>query len=146
MSIRTTSASTSAISRQQKVLDWVQVDGAKGYSHGVGLTPDEKEVWLANPENKRLHVYDATKMPPVWKQAIDVSAVTHGWITFSLDGRFAWSDSGDVIDPQTKKIVATWKDENGSQVRASKFIEIHFRDGKPVRVGDQFGIGRAGTR
>ena len=132
--------------KEQKILHWVQVDGAKGYSHGVGLTPDEKEVWLANAENKRLHVYDATKMPPRWKQAIDVSAVTHGWITFSLDGRFAWPDSGDVIDPKTKKIVATWKDDNGSPVRSSKFIEIHFRDGKPVRVGDQFGIGRAETR
>jgi hypothetical protein len=25
-----------------------------------------------------------------------------------------------------------------------KIIEIHFKDGKPVKTGDQFGLGRAG--
>lgn len=127
----------------QKVLHWVQVDEANGFSHGVGMTPNEKEIWLTNPNDKRLWVFDATVMPPKRVRSIDVSSTSHGWITFSLDGRFAWPDTGDVIDAQTKEIIATLKGIDGQGVvRSSKFIEIHFRDGVPVRVGDQFGIGR----
>jgi DNA-binding beta-propeller fold protein YncE len=129
----------------KKVLHWVEVEEANGFSHGVGMTPDEKEVWLANPNDKRLWVFDATVMPPKRKQSIEVNCQSHGWITFSLDGHYAWPDTGDVIDARTKKIVATLTTPDGkSLIRSSKFIEIHFRDGKPVRVGDQFGIGRAG--
>jgi hypothetical protein len=29
-------------------------------------------------------------------------------------------------------------------VHSEKMVEIVFRDGKPVRNGDQFGVGRAG--
>ena len=33
-------------------------------SHGVGLTPDEKELWLTDGANSKMHVFDATVMPP----------------------------------------------------------------------------------
>ncbi len=33
-------------------------------SHGIGLTPDEKELWLTDSFNTRLHIFDATVMPP----------------------------------------------------------------------------------
>ena len=33
-------------------------------SHGIGLTPDEKELWLTDAHNSRLHIFDATVMPP----------------------------------------------------------------------------------
>ncbi len=128
----------------QKVLHWVQVKEAKGFSHGVGMTPDEKEIWLPNQKDKRLWVFDATVMPPKQMQSIDVQVTSHGWVTFSLDGQYAWPDTGDVIDARTKKVVATLKGIDGKGViRSSKFIEIQFRDGVPIRMGDQFGIGRA---
>jgi len=110
------------------------------------MTPDEKEIWLANPNDKRLWVFDATVTPPKRKQSIDLSCKSHGWVTFSLDGRYAWPDTGDMIDARTKKVVATLEGIDGrGTIRSSKFIEVHLRDGKPVRVGDQFGIGRAGS-
>jgi hypothetical protein len=87
-------------------------------------------------------VYDATVMPPKLKQSIDVSYTSHGWITFSIAGDYAYPDTGDVIDPRTKQIVAKLVDEKGNSVRSSKFIEVHFQDGKPIRMGDQFGVGR----
>jgi len=133
--------------KAEKVLHWVQVKEAKGFSHGVGMTPDEKEIWLPNPNDKRLWVFDATVMPPKRMQSIDVAVTSHGWVTFSLDGRFAWPDTGDVIDAKTKKVVATLNGLEGNDIiRSSKFIEIHFRNGVPIRMGDQFGIGRANTR
>jgi hypothetical protein len=73
---------------------------------------------------------------------VDVSASTHGWVTFDLLGRFAYPDTGDVIDTKTKKTIAEWKDDKGGRIRSSKFIEVHIKDGKVIRIGDQFGIGR----
>ena len=66
-----------------------------------------------------------------------------GWVTFSLDGRHAYPSTGEVIDVQTKKVLATLTDEKGREVHSEKMLEIVFKDGVPVKVGDQFGVGRA---
>jgi DNA-binding beta-propeller fold protein YncE len=110
-------------------------------SHGVGLTPDEKEVWVCDAHNSNLHVFDATRMPPVQGKSIHLREQP-GWVTFSLDGRYAYPSTGEVIDTKTKKIVARLTDEKKREVHSEKMVEIHFRDGVPVRVGDQFGLGR----
>jgi DNA-binding beta-propeller fold protein YncE len=110
-------------------------------SHGVGLTPDEKELWLTDAFNQRVHVFDATVMPPRQVASIRVRDQP-GWITFSLDGRHAWPSTGEVIDTHTREIVATLTDEQGRAVQSEKVVEVVFADGKPVRAGDQFGLGR----
>src|SRR5206468_8733902 len=33
-------------------------------SHGIGLTPDEAELWVADAYNQRVHIFDATATPP----------------------------------------------------------------------------------
>jgi DNA-binding beta-propeller fold protein YncE len=111
-------------------------------SHGVGLTPDEKELWLVDGANQRLHVFDATVMPPKYQESIELLVDQPGWITFSLDGRYAYPSTGEVIDTRTRKIVAHLKDEQGRQVQSEKLLEIDFAQGVPVRGGDQFGVGR----
>lgn len=110
-------------------------------SHGVGLTPDEKEVWVCDAANQRMHVFDATVMPPKQVASIGVRD-DPGWITFSLDGRYAYPSTGEVIDVATRRVVTTLKDETGTVAESEKIVEIHFAGGKPVRTGDQFGIGR----
>ncbi len=88
-----------------------------------------------------MHIFDNTVAPP--KQVANVELRDEpGWITFSLDGRYAWPSTGDVIDTTTRKIVAQLTDEEGRAVQSEKMIEVHLQDGKPVRIGDQFGIGR----
>jgi DNA-binding beta-propeller fold protein YncE len=110
-------------------------------SHGIGMTPDEKEVWLCDAANQRLHIFDATVMPP--KQVASIFVRDHpGWITFSLDGKLAYPSTGEVIDAATRKVVGSLIDETGSAVHSEKVVEIHFAGGVPVRNGDQFGIGR----
>src|SRR5947209_6728482 len=110
-------------------------------SHGIGLTPDEKELWVADAANSHVHVFDATRMPP--RQIAGVKLREQpGWVTFSLDGRYAYPSTGEVIDVQTKKIIAALADEKGGEVHSEKLVEIHFKDGVPVRTGDQFGVGR----
>jgi DNA-binding beta-propeller fold protein YncE len=110
-------------------------------SHGIGLTPDEKEVWVCDAHNSRVHVFDATTMPP--RQGTSIALREQpGWVTFSLDGKFAYPSTGEVIDTRTKKIVARLTDEKGREVHSEKMVEIHFKGGVPVRSGDQFGLGR----
>jgi hypothetical protein len=110
-------------------------------SHGIGLTPDEREVWVVDAANQKLHVFDNTVEPPRQSESISVREQP-GWITFSLDGRFAYPSTGDVIDTTSRKIVALLADEVGRQVHSEKMVEIHFRGREPVANGDQFGVGR----
>ncbi len=59
----------------------------------------------------------------------------------SVDGRFAYSSTGEVIDVGTKKIVATLTDEIGRQVQSEKMLDVVISNGKVVRAGNQFGVG-----
>jgi hypothetical protein len=110
-------------------------------SHGIGLTPDEKEIWIADAFNESIHIFDATATPPRQIKSLKVREQP-GWITFSIDGRFAYPSTGEVIDVATKETLTHLTDEAGRPVMSEKLLEIDFEDGKPVRAGDQFGIGR----
>jgi hypothetical protein len=136
-----------------KMLHRVEVEGFKKGtpkrhgcpSHGVGLTPDEKEVWVVDGPNSHVHVFDATVMPPRQTASIKLREQP-GWVTFSLDGRYAYPSTGEVIDTKTKKILVGLEDEKGREVHSEKMVEIVLRGDKVVRTGDQFGVGRAGEK
>jgi hypothetical protein len=132
-----------------KVLDRIEV---KGYqvgkpkrhgcpSHGIALSPDERELWLCDSFNSCIHIFDATVSPPRQGPSIALREEP-GWVTFSLDGAFAYPSTGEVIEAKTRTIVATLSDEEGRPVQSEKMMEIDFADGKPVQTGDQFGLGR----
>ena len=110
-------------------------------SHGIALTPDEKELWLADCANNAIHVFDATVMPPKQVTSIKVRDCV-SWVSFSMDGRFGYSSTGEIIDVRTKKIVAALQDETGRQVQSEKLLELAIENGKVIRAGNQFGVGR----
>ncbi len=110
-------------------------------SHGIAMTQDETEIWVADNANNYLRVFDATVMPPTMKTSIKVRDEP-GWITFGIDGTLAYPSTGDVVDVKTKKIVATLQDENGANAESEKLLEIDFAGGKPSAAGDQFGKGK----
>ena len=114
-------------------------------SHGIALTPDEKELWLTDAHNTRLHLFDATVAPPRQMTSILLKDQP-GWITFTIDGDFAYPSTGDVVDVKTRTIVTELKDEKGQPVQSEKMMEIDFQSGRPVRTGDQFGLGRTTNR
>ncbi len=110
-------------------------------SHGIGMTPDEKEIWVCDATNQRMHIFDATVMPP--KQVASPKVRDEpGWITFTIDGKLAYPSTGDVFDVATRQIVTTLTDETGAAVASEKLLEIDWRGNEPIRNGDQFGIGR----
>jgi DNA-binding beta-propeller fold protein YncE len=134
--------------RTGKKLYSVQVDGysqgpVKRHgcpSHGIALTPDEKELWLADCANNAIHVFDATVMPPKQVTSIKVRDCI-GWVSFNINGRFGYSSTGEIIDVKTKKIVATLQDETGRPVQSEKLLELVIENGKVIRAGNQFGVG-----
>jgi len=135
-----------------KMLHRVEVEGFKKGpvkrhgcpSHGIGMTPDESEIWVVDAFNHRIHLFDAKVMPPKQLQSIELSDEP-GWVTFTIRGDYAYPSTCEVIDVKTRKIIDTLKDENGKPIQSEKLVEVDFRDpeGKePVAAGDQFGIGR----
>ena len=114
-------------------------------SHGIGLTPDERELWLSDGHNKAMHVFDNTVMPP--KQMATLTLRDQpGWVTFTIDGSHAYPSTGEIFETRTKKLIAALQDETGRQVGSEKLLEVVFDGSKPVRAGDQFGMGAERTK
>jgi DNA-binding beta-propeller fold protein YncE len=109
-------------------------------SHGIALTNDEKELWLADGINNYIHIFDNTRMPPKQMESIKTTAGPY-WITVGLDGNLAYVSSGDVIDMKSRKIVGQLKDEYGRTMYSEKFLDMVFTNGKLTRVANQFGNG-----
>lgn len=134
--------------RTGKVLHRVEVAGyQKGTvkrhgcpSHGIALTPDERELWLADCANSTIHVFDATTMPPKQTTSLKMRDCV-GWVSFSMDGRVAYSSTGEMIDVASRKVIATLTDEAGRAVQSEKMLDLVIAEGKVVRAGNQFGVG-----
>jgi hypothetical protein len=109
-------------------------------SHGIGLTPDETEVWVSDGHNMRLHVFSAVS--PFQQLTTIPLRDMPGWVTFTVDGKYAYPSTGDVIDVKTRKIIATLEDEYHNAVQSEKMVQINFKGDKAVSAGDQFGLGR----
>lgn len=111
-------------------------------SHGIALTPDEKELWISDAFNQKVHVFELHgDDPATQKESINLRDQP-GWITFTQAGDYAYPSTGEVIDPKSKKIILALQDERGGPVQSEKMLEIDFEGGKVVSAGDQFGIGR----
>jgi hypothetical protein len=108
-------------------------------SHGIAITPDEKEIWLADGYNMRLHVFTAT--PPYQQLTTIPLSDMPGWISFSIDGNYVYPSSGEVIEAKTRKIITRLQDEFHDNVSSEKMVEIDLEGNKAVKAGNQFGIG-----
>jgi len=122
------------------ILDRVAVDGydkeaAAPYecpSHGIAFTPGERELWVADGVRNRIHVFDAAVYPPAALASIELSAQPRA-ITFSVDGRFAYASTGEVVDAAIKKINGRLEDTEHATVSSEHLVEIDFLDGRPIR-------------
>jgi DNA-binding beta-propeller fold protein YncE len=109
-------------------------------SHGIALTPDERELWIGDCHNGYIHVFDVTATPAKQVASLKMRDCV-GWVSFSMDGRHAYSSTGEIIDVATRKVIATLRDEAGRDVQSEKMLDVTIADGKVVRAGNQFGVG-----
>jgi hypothetical protein len=123
-------------------------------SHGISLSPDEKELYVIDTPNSYVHVFDVSGLPTrAPKQVADValtkpmtgtespcsySCQREGWLQHSRDGRFVYvGDSGDVIDTSTRKSIANLP----ALYNSRKHIEIDWANGVPVFATTRHGVG-----
>jgi YVTN family beta-propeller protein len=79
-------------------------------SHGLGIRPDQKEVWECDVEHHDVHVYDVTGDRPTQIATIPIGSSVY-WLTFTPDGKRCFVSalgSGEVVavDTAAKKIIA----------------------------------------
>ena len=84
-------------------------------THGLALSPNEKELWVTSLSDNGVYVYDvATK-----KLSKEIATgECPNWIGFSPDGKYAIvsncaADSATIIDAKTREAVATVKTGEG---------------------------------
>lgn len=104
-------------------------------SHGIGLRPDQKEVWVVDGVYGYLYVYDVTQLPPRHVASIPIFDKPEerphpGWVSFGLDGKYAYPDGGVVVDTRSKQVVARIP-------TSEKLIEVDFLGGKPWKAGQR---------
>ncbi|HEV3353308.1 MAG TPA: hypothetical protein VG076_10310 [Acidimicrobiales bacterium] len=126
-----------------RVIASVSVPGSQGIpGHGIGFTPDEREVWMNDGGNPYVYVFDMTAMPPRQVAMVRVSNPAPHWVTFSIDGRFAYvagrkgtTDPTDVVDARTHRRV-------GELSPSEDLLEVDMGPTAVMAVGNQFGVGR----
>jgi DNA-binding beta-propeller fold protein YncE len=126
-------------------------------SHGISLSPDEREIYVIDTPNSAVHVFDTSGLPEsLPRQVADIAlqgktigdespclsaCERDGWLQHSLDGRYVYvGDSGDVIETATRKTLVTLPALHNTRM----MLEIDFDDqGNPVRSTPREGLGYA---
>jgi hypothetical protein len=132
-----------------KVIATVRLTGTKGHAglHGIAWTPNDKEVWVDDKGTGApyVHVFKMNNTQGTsWTQThlVRLSNDDPNWITFSIDGQYAYvagpkgrGKPTDIISTSSYKRVAT--------IPASEdLLEVDFSNGVVMHVGNQFGVGR----
>jgi YVTN family beta-propeller protein len=78
-------------------------------SHGLGIRPDQKEIWECDVEHFDVHVYDITGDVPRQIATIPIGSRIY-WLTFSPDGKRCYvsargASAVAVVDTDTKRVL-----------------------------------------
>jgi hypothetical protein len=128
--------------------------GPSAPSHGVSLSPDERQLWVIDGPNSYVHVFDVSGVPQRAPRAIadirltnslsgDESGCSYdcardGWLQHSRSGCLVFvGDSGDVFSTVTFRRVAFLPALRNSR----KHLEIDWRGGTPVATTSRTGLG-----
>jgi len=116
-----------------------------GLMHGIGWTPDESEVWQSsNWQDPHVYVWNMSDpMAPGLKQSLSLrSGRGSHWLTFTIRGDYAYVAPNKNSDDETEVFDTRAHKPVGGIGSSEDMLEIDFEDGKIIRVGDQYGIGR----
>jgi hypothetical protein len=128
-----------------KGFTWNPRFGPDPPTHGLSLAPDRPELWALDAPNSVVHLFDVSGLPDQPPRGIEDIRLTKpisgdespcsqacgriGSLQHSADGRFVYvGDSGDVIDTNTREVVANLEALHNSRVA----FELDWVDGKPV--------------
>jgi DNA-binding beta-propeller fold protein YncE len=123
-------------------------------SHGISLSPDDRQLWVLDGPNSYLHAFDVSQVPSRPPKLIANVKLPHplvgdeagcaydcardGWLQHSRNGCFVYvGDTGDVISTRTDRPVAFLP----ALRETRKMIEIDWRAGRPVATSSRIGIG-----
>jgi len=124
-------------------------------SHGISLSPDEKQLYLMDNVNSYIHVFDVIGLPntaPVQLANIPLRSMAgsqspcgydcgrEGWVLHSSSGQYAFiGDSGDIINTTTHKSIANLSSLYNSRV----YLELDWTNGVPSFTTTRYGLGYA---
>jgi DNA-binding beta-propeller fold protein YncE len=123
-------------------------------SHGISLSPGERELYLVDAANSFVHVFDVHRggrARPTLEASIKLEhpftgnetpcvgdCARDGWLQHDRSGRYVYvGDSGDVIDTRSRRIVAF----HPALRETRKMLEIDWRDGRVVATTSRSGLG-----
>jgi hypothetical protein len=112
-------------------------------SHGISLTPNERQLWVIDSPNDYVHVFDVSRVPQRRPRRIADIRLAHsltadGWIQVSRSGCFVYvGDSGDVLSARSFRPVAFLPALNSTK----ESLEIDWRSGLPVATSTRTGLG-----
>jgi DNA-binding beta-propeller fold protein YncE len=127
-------------------------------SHGISLSPDDRELYVIDTANSYVHVFDVRGTPAKAPAQVADIRMNHrfegnepscvaagqkwcgreGWLQHSRDGRFVFvGDSGDVIDTKSRTVVGYLPALRDTR----KHIEVTWQNGKPIGTSTRSGIG-----
>lgn len=94
--------------------------------HGLGVRPDQKEIWSCNVEHNLVHVHDLGRSDYPQIATIEMPGRIY-WVSFTPDSRFAYvSVRSDrkvaVVDCQNKQIVKLL--EAGREPKRTQVIDV----------------------
>jgi hypothetical protein len=116
-----------------------------GLMHGIGWTPDEREVWQSSAWNDpHVYVWDMRDpLSPVLKQPLPLKS-GHGshWVTFTINGDYGYVAPNKHSEAGTEVFEVRTHASVGVIGSSEDLLEIDFANGKISQAGDQYGIGR----
>ena len=123
-------------------------------SHGIALSPDERQVYVIDAVNKVVQFWDVSRVKegvaPTQIGVVPVAGLSGnenacvydcgrgGWLQLSLDGRYLFvGDSGEVIDTATREVITTL----ATLAQTKKSIEVDWQNGVPIATSGRTGVG-----
>lgn len=127
-------------------------------SHGISISPDEKDLYLIDTPNSYVHVFNISGLPNTTPTQIAniqlqpalggtespclYDCAKEGWLTHVGDGHYVVvGDSGDVIDTTARTVAYYLPSVNNTR----KFLEIDWQSGHPIFTSTRQGMGYVGV-
>jgi hypothetical protein len=123
-------------------------------SHGISLSPNEKQLWVLDAPASLVRVFDVARLPRVRPRQIAALKIPalgggetrcaydcdrSGWVQHTLDGKYVYvGDTGEFFSTRPARLAGSLPPLRDTR----KHIEIDWRNGVPVATSTRHGLGR----